>query len=101
MKKIILALACAAALSGCGDDVSGKYAGTWAKKGTTITITDKGDHYDTFRDSKSFGKRSFVTKEDADGYLIRDDGTNQRYLKYKDANTLTYPTDNEELKRVK
>ncbi|MGL5038625.1 MAG: hypothetical protein ACRC6D_00640 [Aeromonas sp.] len=101
MKRLVLALACAAALSGCGDDVSGKYAGTWAEKGTTYTIADKGDHYDTFMDSMSFGKSSFVTKEDADGYLIRDNGTNQRFLKYKDANTLIYPASGRELKKVK
>ncbi|MGL5290039.1 MAG: hypothetical protein ACRC9N_11265 [Aeromonas sp.] len=101
MKRLVLALACAAALVGCGDGVSGKYAGKWENRGGTYTITDKGDHYDTFRDLRNFGKESFITKEDADGYLVFDTPGNKRLFKIIDANTIASPSGNSVYTRVK
>ncbi|MGL5599038.1 MAG: hypothetical protein ACRDDA_13235 [Aeromonas sp.] len=100
MKRLVLALACAAALVGCGDDVSGKYAGTWSNGGTTYTIADKGDHYDLNMDSRSFGKMTFAAKEDADGYLT-EGSSGVRHLNIKDANTITSANGSSVYKRVK
>ncbi|MGL5289734.1 MAG: hypothetical protein ACRC9N_09710 [Aeromonas sp.] len=101
MKRLVLALACAATLVGCGDGVSGKYAGTWKSGWGTYTITDKGDHYDTLQDLHSFGKRSFITKEDADGYLVFDTPGNKRLFKIVDANTIDSPEGEYVFTRVK
>ncbi|MFM4936158.1 hypothetical protein BTN33_22580 [Aeromonas veronii] len=99
MKNLFVAIACVVGLAGCGKDVSGKFTGTWERPGYSLEIKAAGDHYTVNSVRAATGKSSFEAKEDADGFLVFSD-SGQKFLKWKDENTVTNSAGEKPMQRV-
>ena len=78
-KKIFMVLLLSIILSACKDEVSGKFSGQWVEPTSTVTITNKGDHYEVHHVDLMLGRDStFDVSEDGD------------YLRTKSSNRIEY-----------